>query len=258
MSRLSFWRRIIFRPVWLVVVAISGLLTAWSTVQAQFFPESWQDNLPRALDVISDRPWYVWAIVGLLVLLLITLEGAYRVVGRLDIRVKLRGFWGYDQLEPGAYVWIIHSVTLTNRRSRKINLEAVLRVAEHEILVANDPPDYFVNRKPPDPMEQALCTPINISGETSCQGCLVFIMRSTDYAALDHTARSQLLQSDNSLLLRDLVSGSEEAVPLPLASQVVYPEPVRMEADVPPPRLIRRQPTLGQRLATLSRWFFEG
>jgi hypothetical protein len=53
-------------------------LTTWDTVQAQLFSESWQKNTPPVLDVVSDQPWYLWTIIALVLLLLITAEGAYR------------------------------------------------------------------------------------------------------------------------------------------------------------------------------------
>lgn len=53
-------------------------LTSWDTIQAQLFSESWQDNTPLLLDVLSDQPWYLWTIIALAFLLLIVLEGAYR------------------------------------------------------------------------------------------------------------------------------------------------------------------------------------
>lgn len=77
MSRLPFWWSLIWRPAGWVLGTAWTLLAAWSVIHAELLPESWKDKV-KFLDVISDRPWYVWVIVGLALLQLLTLEGAYR------------------------------------------------------------------------------------------------------------------------------------------------------------------------------------
>ncbi len=53
------------------------LLGVWDQVQSQLLSEDWQNKTPSFLDVIVDRPWYVWVIGALVTLLLLTLEGAH-------------------------------------------------------------------------------------------------------------------------------------------------------------------------------------
>jgi hypothetical protein len=77
MGRLSFWSSFVWRRTVQAVVTVTTLATAWSLLHERL-PESWKGKV-EFLDIISDRPWYVWALVGLAALLLITLEAVYHL-----------------------------------------------------------------------------------------------------------------------------------------------------------------------------------
>jgi hypothetical protein len=86
-TRVSLWWSIVWRGWWRVLLLAWAMLASWDTIQSQLLPTSWQDNSPRFLDAISDRPWYVWALAFLLFLLLAALEGAYREISRRDASI---------------------------------------------------------------------------------------------------------------------------------------------------------------------------
>lgn len=53
------------------------LATVWSFVYERWLPEAWKEKV-GFLDIVLDLPWYIWLIVGLVVVLVIALEWAYR------------------------------------------------------------------------------------------------------------------------------------------------------------------------------------
>ena len=56
-----------------------AVVGVYDTIQAQFFPEY---NVPIVGELLPGWPWEIWAIVVLVALWLLTLEGAYRTAGR--------------------------------------------------------------------------------------------------------------------------------------------------------------------------------
>jgi len=63
---------------------------AWDAIRGQLIPQKWAEGAPVVFDVldfISDRPWYVWTIAGLCLLIALILEGAYHVSDRPDDNV---------------------------------------------------------------------------------------------------------------------------------------------------------------------------
>src|SRR5208337_5643538 len=89
-ARVSHWLAVLREPGWKSFIALPfTLFTVFATIRDEFLPteaaEKWK--LP---DIIEDHfptflvamPWYVWGLVTAFVLVLLILEGSYRVAAR--------------------------------------------------------------------------------------------------------------------------------------------------------------------------------
>jgi len=83
-TRFSVWRRIVWRPWWRAALIALAVVGAIDTIQDQLIPVSWQEELPTVYEVVEQVfpgwPWWVWLILALCLLVVATLEGAYREI----------------------------------------------------------------------------------------------------------------------------------------------------------------------------------
>jgi hypothetical protein len=86
-ARVSHWLAVLREPGWKYFIALPfTLLTVFATIRDEFLPvevaEKWKlpaiikDHFPAFL---IAAPWYVWALVTAVALILVILEGSYRV-----------------------------------------------------------------------------------------------------------------------------------------------------------------------------------
>jgi len=64
----------------MIVLAIVGV---YDLVVAQFLPPSWQERFPPLVSWLPEWSWSVWGVIGIGILLVAVLEGAYRVSTRV-------------------------------------------------------------------------------------------------------------------------------------------------------------------------------
>ena len=87
-TRLSVWHQISIRPMWKVWLAGWGLLGIALSIPdvLQLFPR-WRQNPPQ-IPGVPDMPWAWWIVGSLVVLLLATLEGSYRLITEKDSSIR--------------------------------------------------------------------------------------------------------------------------------------------------------------------------
>lgn len=85
-SRLSVWRRVLWRPFGRVLVGSYLFLAFLNWVKSEFLPAWLQEKLQliKIIAVLSDLPGHWWLIGLLLLLLGVVLEGSYREVAALE------------------------------------------------------------------------------------------------------------------------------------------------------------------------------
>ncbi len=77
-KRAAFWWSSIWTGWARVVVPIFAVIGIWDTVQGQLFPGDWQDKVGQLSSLMPGLPWFIWAILALLFLHVLTVEGSYR------------------------------------------------------------------------------------------------------------------------------------------------------------------------------------
>jgi hypothetical protein len=86
--RCRVWKRVLWSPIAWITAILWALINAGSILKGEILPVEWQGKLPRVLDIASAIPWWGWAIGWMGLLLVFTLEGAYRVISRLEAEVS--------------------------------------------------------------------------------------------------------------------------------------------------------------------------
>lgn len=77
-ARLRHWKAVLWRPFLAFLGVPWAVLSIYSLIRSEFFPAF---NHP-AIDWVPKWSAATWAVLGLAILLLVTLEGSYRLVGR--------------------------------------------------------------------------------------------------------------------------------------------------------------------------------
>jgi len=80
-SRFKVWGEIL-RLSRLIVVGSVWLFALFDLLAGQFIPKSW--DVPRIIEMLPGWSFSTWSALGLLVLLIATLEGAYRAIGKRE------------------------------------------------------------------------------------------------------------------------------------------------------------------------------
>jgi len=85
-KRLYTWWSILARRPVAIVLAIFGGIGTWDTLQSQVLPEEVASRTVRTFELLGGLPWWSWMPIGLSVLLVVILEGAFHEIQ--DIREK--------------------------------------------------------------------------------------------------------------------------------------------------------------------------
>ncbi len=85
MSRLQFFKKLIWTPWKAIVYFVIGLISLYDLYLSQFLAETSKKYFPRLADIFVriGLPWWLWIIIFLLFTLIIVFEGAYRDINSL-------------------------------------------------------------------------------------------------------------------------------------------------------------------------------
>ena len=80
-GRMRIWGHIIWGEwrKWVIIVYVAVGL--YDTIQTQLFPDA---NIPIIAHLLPQWPWWAWTLIGLVVLLIMILEGTYRKISKLE------------------------------------------------------------------------------------------------------------------------------------------------------------------------------
>jgi len=82
-ERIHIWRKIVFRGWWKLVWGIYFVVGLFTIVRAEILP---RENIPSIVELLPSWPWWVWALMGMGILCVATLEGAYRLIQQATFR----------------------------------------------------------------------------------------------------------------------------------------------------------------------------
>jgi len=82
-ERIRIWRNIVFRGWWKLVWGIYVVVGLLAVVRAEILP---QENIPPIMELLPSWPWWAWALIGMGILYVATLEGAYRLIQQATFR----------------------------------------------------------------------------------------------------------------------------------------------------------------------------
>ncbi len=85
MSRLQFFKKLIWKPWKAIIYGAIGLMSLYDLYLSQFLAETSKKYFPRLADIFVriGLPWWLWIIIFLLFTLIIVFEGAYRDINSL-------------------------------------------------------------------------------------------------------------------------------------------------------------------------------
>jgi hypothetical protein len=85
-SRFAVWRQILWRPLVRRIVGVYAVLGVLNWFKSEFLPAWLQENLRLIvfIGLLTDLPWYWWAVGFLILLLVLTLEGSYQTIYALQ------------------------------------------------------------------------------------------------------------------------------------------------------------------------------
>ena len=118
------------------MLAVLGAVGAWDTIQAQFLPEAWQKY--RVVSIMPSLPWYVWVIAGLVLLVFIVLEGAYREVQRRKSPLQAAPSGSIGIKDAGRRTRVIRSLFIGRGTGVQVDESASDHHSEGNIQVAVD------------------------------------------------------------------------------------------------------------------------
>jgi hypothetical protein len=105
MGRRAYFSKLFSHPLTKLVSGIIAIIGLYDLVISQFVIRQYQDEYPIVADYLYRLgwPWYVWAILLLVVLLIVVFEGSFSLIKRYETRPELIEL--SDLREEGVSLW---------------------------------------------------------------------------------------------------------------------------------------------------------
>jgi len=85
-----------------------GAIALFSIIRLEFLPE---ENIPPIVELLPRWPWWIWALVGMGILCIATLEGAYRQIRQVKTTDNwIDVYYGQHGELPPAPGWLVEFV----------------------------------------------------------------------------------------------------------------------------------------------------
>jgi hypothetical protein len=218
-------------------------LAAWGVldvIKGQFVSRDIQQKIPILHDLLPGWPWYIWVIVGLVLVLATALEGSYRVFAKTqvrdnefpDITIEVGGWVGiYKYLptrsagfRPEPFIFfIISDMRIVNRSDQPAVIEVFLKITPEETWWAAWPAtsgplsiDLEQNwqKQRGTSLGKQLEPLINLDAEASASGYLAYYMPRDDLeiAGIENIEKA-LMEQGYQLEVRDHIKNTKKVFP---------------------------------------------